>query len=139
MLDYTLLDFEEAVPFLGESRAPVAAVNAPPQRERHARNIIANRPHERNSHRKNERETSRMARDQSQERRPREPSAERARPPSRPHTFIKISWILSARALAILRRFDGSVYVDKLNDSTINYEPMRAKLTNHSTEYLRVA
>jgi len=34
-----------------------------------------------------------------------------------------------ARALAILRRFDGSVYVEKLNDSTINYEPMRAKLT----------
>jgi len=31
--------------------------------------------------------------------------------------------------LAILRRFDGVVYVDKLNDSTINYEPMRAKLT----------
>jgi len=33
------------------------------------------------------------------------------------------------RALAILRRFDGTVYVDKLNDSTINYEPMKAKLT----------
>ena len=43
------------------------------------------------------------------------------------------------RALEILRRFDGSVYVEKFNNSTINYEPMRAKLTNHSTEYLRVA
>jgi len=33
------------------------------------------------------------------------------------------------RALAILRRIDGSVYVEKLNDSTINYKPVRAKLT----------
>jgi len=46
MLDYTLLEFEEAVPFLGESRTPVAAINAPPQRERHNRGNIANRPHD---------------------------------------------------------------------------------------------
>jgi len=31
------------------------------------------------------------------------------------------------RALAILRRFDRSVYVDKLNNSTIKYDLMRAK------------
>ena len=32
------------------------------------------------------------------------------------------------RALAILRRFDSTVYVDKLDNSAINYEPMRAKV-----------
>ena len=42
MLDYTLLEFEEAVPFLGESRALVAAINAPPQRERLPRSNFAN-------------------------------------------------------------------------------------------------
>jgi len=84
MLDYTLLEFEEAVPFLGESRAPVAAINAPSHRERHNRGNIANRPHERNSHRNTERETTHMARDPGQERRPREHSTKRARPPSRP-------------------------------------------------------
>jgi len=85
MLDCTLLEFEEAVPFLGESRAPVAAINAPPQRERHNRGNIANRPHERDTHRMNERETSRMARDPDRKPRPRELSAERPRSQSRPH------------------------------------------------------
>jgi len=40
MFDYTLLEFEEAVPFLGESRSPVATINAPPQRERNNGNNI---------------------------------------------------------------------------------------------------
>jgi len=85
MLDYTLLEFDEAVPLLGESRVPVAAINAPSQRERYSRGNIASRPRERDTHRMNERETSRMAQDPSQERRPRAHSTERARPPPRPH------------------------------------------------------
>jgi len=77
MLDYTLLEFEEAVPFLGESCAPAAAINAPPQREGHNRVNIATRPYER--------ETNRMARDPDRKPRPREQSAERPRSQSRTH------------------------------------------------------
>ena len=83
MLDYTLLEFEEAVPFLGESRSPVATINAPPQRERNNRNNIANRTLERETNRPDERDTFRTTREQDHKPRQRERSAERQPPQSR--------------------------------------------------------
>jgi len=85
----TLLEFEEAIPFLGESRSPVATIKAPPQKERHNRGYIAitlaNRPHERKTNRPCECETSRHARDQDRKPRPREHSRERSRSQSSHH------------------------------------------------------
>jgi len=86
MLDYTLLEFEEAVSFLGESRSLVTTINGPPQRERHHRNIIYNRTHERETNRPDERDSFRMTRDQDRKPRPRERSTERQQ--GRSHALV---------------------------------------------------